>query len=142
MFLVEYPAEAEVKEILAELERASMFAEAMPARRPRGPEPDAWYVKVTVLTAVPAGPGGAAVRGLIRTVIGAIARRVTEGRPGPAGPAEVALVFEMPGPRIAFLFSPADLDDERAWNAMFTLMDDRASVTYAWDPAHAWWFDL
>lgn len=153
MFLVEYPAAAEVKEILAALERASVSGD-MGAGVGTGAETEltfgsggradgTWCVWVTVPTPVLPLPAARGKRALIRTVVGAIARHVVESRPPWVRPGEVALTIEMPGPRLAFLYGPDEVDDQSAWDAMFMLIGDCGTAsTFAWDPGRGRWFAL
>lgn len=155
MFLVEYPAAAEVKGILAELERAcvpgDMRTETGAAKGAEtgfafgsgGRADEGWCVWVTVPTPVLPIPSARAVRAVARVVVGAIARSVVESRPPWVRPGDVALTVEMPGPRLAFLYGPDEVDDQHAWDAMFMLVGDcDTKSTFAWDPARSRWFIL
>ena len=153
MFLVEYPAAAEVKEILAALERASVpgagtgtgagvaaGAEGL-AFGSSGRADGNWCVWVTVPT-VPM-PAARGTRTLVRTVVGAIARHVAASRLPWAGQDGVALTVEMPGQRLAFLYGLDEVDDQHAWDAMFMLVGDCGTAcTFAWDADRGRWFTL
>ncbi len=155
MFLVEYPAAAEVKGILTELERAGVprdrgteigvgnGTETGLAFGPGGRADGGWCVWVTVPTPVLPMPAARAKRAMVRMVVGAIARSVVESRPPWVEQGEVALTVEMPGPRLAFLFGPDEVDDQSAWDAMFMLVGDcETGSTFAWDAGRYRWFTL
>lgn len=154
MFLVEYPAAAEVKGILAELERASVTGDPETgtgvaagteglAVEAGGRADGNWCVWVTVPNPDLPMRVARGQRALVRTVVGAIARHVVESRPSWVGEDEVALTVEMPGPRLAFLYGPDEVDDQCAWESMFMLIGDCGTAcTFAWDPGRGRWFTL
>lgn len=155
MFLVEYPAAAEVKEILAALERVSVpgisgagngvatGTETGITFGPGGRADGSWCVWVTVPTPTLPMPAARGTRALVRTVVGAIARHVVASRPPWVEQDEVALTVEMPGPRLAFLYGPDEVDDQHAWDAMFMLVGDCGTAcTFAWDAERGRWFPL
>ncbi|MEV5407848.1 hypothetical protein AB0K60_03270 [Thermopolyspora sp. NPDC052614] len=155
MFLVEYPAAAEVKGILAELERAGVprrtgteigvenRTETGLAVGPGGRADGGWCVWVTVPTPVLPIPAAHVKRAIVRAVVGAIARSVADSRPPWVEQGEVALTVEMPGPRLAFLYGADEVDDQYAWDAMFMLAGDcETGSTFAWDAGRRRWFTL